>query len=217
MIKGILLTILIILLVLILLLLIADFTVRISIKNGVTTVSAGAWPILLQIFPAKEKPEKKAKKTASKKSKRKKKQTAAANVEEKTKKSPEDIKALIGTVLELVKALLPPAGYVLGGIRFRHLILHISVSEENAAQTAIRYGQLNAALYGALPIAQQAFHIKADHIGVTYDFLSGKTQVLFSVEAHLRGGRIMWGALKMIGRAIPALWKMVMKKNKSPA
>lgn len=216
MIKGILLALLFILLALIILILAADFTVRVSMENGTMKVSAGVWPIFIQIFPAKEKTEKETKETVSKKKKssRKKKQAVVTGAEEKVKKSPADIKYLIGTVLELIKALLPPVGYIFGGLRFRHLILHISVGENDAAQTAIRYGQLNAILYGSLSLAQQAFDIKTDHLGVSYDFLSGKTQIIFSVEIHLRGARVIWGALKMIGRAIPSLWRMTMKKNR---
>ncbi len=209
MIKTILLTLLFILLGIILLINIADFTVKVSMQDGQTTVKAGVWPVLVQIVPGKERPAKsKKEKPAKQKEPRKKKKAAAEQAQEKAKKTPGDVKALIGTVMELVKAVLPPVGYIVGGVRFRHLVLHITVSESDAAQTAIRYGQINALLHGSFPLAQQVFDLKADHLGVSYDFLPGRSQMFFSVEVHLRGARVIWGALKMIVRAIPALLKM---------
>ena len=210
MIKIILLTILFILLGVTLLINIADFTVKVSMQDGQMSVRAGIWPVLIQLVPGKERPAKPEKKVPEKKKapKKKKKNAAAAKAEEKAKQTPGDVKALIGTVLELVKAVLPPVGYIGGGVRFRHLVLHITVSEPDAAQTAIRYGQMNALLHGSLPLAQQMFDLKCDHLGVSYDFLPGRAQMFFSVEVHLRGARVVWGALKMIVRAVPALLKM---------
>ncbi len=216
MIKTALLILLYILLGILLLILIADFTVKVSMENGVTAVSVGVWPILIRILPAKPKPEaekqpakpKKGKKSAAKKKK------AVAEAEEKAKKSPGDIKALLEIVLALVKAVLPPVGYILRGLRFRHLTLHIKVGEGDAAQTAIRYGQLNAALYTSLPLAQAVFDLKTDHVGVSYDYLAAGTEMIFSVEVHLRGARVIWGVLKMIGRALPALLRTALRKPK---
>ena len=166
-----------------------DFTVRVRYINGELTLSAGVRPVLIPVFPQKEKPETGKKPSASKKKQARKK--AARKTKEQLDRHPEDLPGTVSAVKELLTAFFPPAARALRHIRVRGLTIHIRVGGPDAAETAIRYGRTNALLYGGLGAFSNAVDIRARHVGVSYDFLARETITRFEADFRLRGGHIL--------------------------
>ena len=103
------------------------------------------------------------------------------------------------------------------GLKVRRLTLHIRVGGRDAADTAIRYGQVNALLHGSIGAASNLVSLKAKHLGVSYDFLSRETKTYLEADLRLRGARILWGVLSGFARMVGQMLKNMLPERNSPA
>ncbi|MCL2486740.1 MAG: hypothetical protein FWE86_03985, partial [Oscillospiraceae bacterium] len=140
--------------------------------------------IPLRILPRKkkEKPEPEPPAKKKKPAKKPKKKAAKEPAAKKKKKKPGlfDERGL-GGALSLLGRIAKLAGgafaKVLRGVRVTRFDLYISVGGEDAAETAINYGRICAAVYPAAGlIASQTGKFRRDII-IRADFLSEKTAV----------------------------------------
>ena len=170
--------------------------------------------IRVGLFPKKDsKKENKQKKSADSG-----KKDAQKKAEKKSKKP-----FSFSELMDLFRALWPPLKKALHrarrGIRIKPLQLSLTLGgEEDPAEAAERYGELQGLVWTAMPALEQLIHVQDPYIHIGIDFHSAET----CLQGDL-GIRIRLGALLKIvfGLAIPALrWflrhqKRVMKQDTS--
>ena len=190
----------------------ADFTLRVRYWDGAFTVSAGVWPVTIPVFPGKEEPETKPPPPGHRRRKK-----AAQKAKKEIEAEPGDLKQDIAVLKELFTAFFPPAWRMVRGLKVRRLTLHIRVGGRDAADTAIRYGQVNALLHGSVGAASNLVSLKAKHLGVSYDFLSRETKIYLEADLRLRGARILWGVLSGFARMVGQMLNNMLPERNSPA
>ncbi len=137
------------------------------------------------VFPKKERKAEKIKKQKKKK---------PADKKEKTGKFSK-IKGILereglSGLLDFFKELAGVAAGT-GKKLFSHLVIYrisveIAVSDEDAAQAAIRYGQACAVVYPAVSVVMAAAKCKRSHVCVIPDFDNKKTKADFRLKAGIR-------------------------------
>lgn len=197
---------------LVVLICLADFTLRVRYWDGAFTVSAGVWPVTIPVFPGKEEPEKKTPPPGHRR-----RTKAAQKAKKEIEAEPGDLKQDIAALKDLFTAFFPPAVGLVKGLKVRRLTLHIRVGGRDAADTAIRYGQVNALLHGSIGAASNLVSLKAKHLGVSYDFLSRETKTYLEADLRLRGARILWGVLSGFARMVGQMLKNMLPEIKRPA
>lgn len=117
--------------------------------------------------------------------KRKKKKKAEAKKPEKTEKKKKGgfFKSQtsdfgVYDYIELIKIILEK---FVAKIYFEKLDVDITVASDDAAQTALNFGRLNAAIYPLVGLINGHKKIKSLHIGITPDFT--KTNSVYNAEA----------------------------------
>ncbi len=145
------------------------------------------------LFPMKEKKEKKSSITAASKAKQ--------PAEKKSKTSEKtDWKGTFSALLDLLRAGLPPVGFLLRHLHLDHIRLRIVVGGEEPDETAIQYGRLNAAIYGGLATLRNLIHIQVDRLTIAVDFTRPDTQVDFSAMLKVRFGMVVVAAVRLVWR-----------------
>lgn len=136
------------------------------------------------IFPQKKKPPKK------------KEQAKKAKKQEEEKPKKENIfqtvyreKGLEG-LLHLLRSLVEIAGGTLKRLfthlRAKKLSLHVSVANEDAAETALMYGKVCAVVYPSFSVLTGTMKCKKFEVAVVPDFQSGKTQIQGEADVTIR-------------------------------
>ena len=114
------------------------------------------------------------------------------------------LEAVLDT-LRLINDLLPQAGMGLGYI-LRHTTLsrcriRVTAAREDAADTALRCGQVNAAFYSAYALAANVIRVKEFRLQVTPDYLGGPESADVQAQLRLRPSSILWGGMIFVFRA----------------
>lgn len=122
---------------------------------------------------------------STEKRKKKKKKKTEAKKPEKTEKKKKDgfFKSQtsdfgVYDYIELIKIVLEK---FVAKIYFEKLDVDITVASDDAAQTALNFGRLNAAIYPLVGLINGHKKIKSLHIGITPDFT--KTNSVYNAEA----------------------------------
>ena len=134
------------------------------------TVSAKAGPLMILLYPRKEKPG-----AAEKKALRK------ARKAEKTGEIKEKPKTKMPGGLQTYLDMLPPVKDMLGRIRRRLLIkkltIHYTAAGSDAATTALTFGGANA-VFGALaPLLENSFRVKRRDFRAAADFTGTEQKI----------------------------------------
>lgn len=127
-----------------------------------------------------------------------------------------DIRGIAELALDLVKAALPPVGKLLTGFRLEKLRLFIRVGGANAAETAVRYGQVCALVHGGLAALVQILPVKTEEVGIGYDFLHNGFEEEISFELRLKLGRLLGQTFRLLGRAGKVLLKQRKGRPQKP-
>ena len=134
------------------------------------------------ILPAKPKEE-----TEDKSPKEKKKKSKEKTEPKKKKKITLDF---VLEILELVKqalsSLRDPLGWFLKKIRYRDLWLDIAVCQEDAHQTALRYGQVQAIFHSVFSLLQSRIDIQTTKIRIKADFIGEEERFSGGIKIKLR-------------------------------
>ena len=160
----------------------------------------------IHILPAKE---------ANKK--REKKAEDAEETTEKAAKKPTFPKPSFSDIRDAVSALWPPLKRALDrtrrGLRIAPLDLSVTLGGlEDPASAAQLYGELNAAVWSAMPVLERLLVIPSPHIHIGIDFVESKTKMEGEVGVTARIGTLL-----AVGATIgfPALkWFLQYKKKK---
>lgn len=160
--------------------------------------------IPITVFPQKEKTqseEQKVKKEKKKKPEEEKGKTGKFSKMKGILKS----KGLSG-LLDFFKEL---AGVATGTGKklFSHLVIYqlsvdISISNEDAAKTAIQYGQACAVVYPAMSIITTVAKCKQSHVCVIADFDDKKTKADFRLKAGMRPIFVLTAGISGLTRLI---------------
>lgn len=142
-----------------------------------------------QVFP---KPDKKPGKGPKKKPKppKEKKREAPAK-----KGAPEELSKQMGLWLDLLGAAKGAAGFLIRRLRLK-IKLDMVVARGDAARTAIAYGQMNAAVYGAYAVAQNLFRLAPPEISIRPDFTAESGSARLEAEGALTPMAVLGAAIK---------------------
>lgn len=77
------------------------------------------------------------------------------------------------------------------GFRIDHLTLQMAIAGGDAAQTAIAYGKINAAVYSAYSVIEQVITLRKTDIRIVPDFLSEQSRTEISGELFFRVGTLL--------------------------
>ena len=118
---------------------------------------------------------------AKKKQKKQKEQMPAAPA----KKEKWDFAAIIGAAMDFVASLGGGTKMLLRHVRVYRVRLRVVVAEDDAAQTAIAFGHMNALIYTAYTAARGLFNLKKPDILITPDFMAQEGSWQFEARGRL--------------------------------
>ena len=155
------------------------------------------WLLLrVRLYPQKEKKEKPK---AAKGQKREK--------QEPEKPAPKpDLQQLAGMAVDAVQSAGAPMRMVLSNLRIRKLVLDVTVAAEDAAQTAISFGKVQACLHTALGTLGHFIKIIRPRLLIRPDFLAEETRFTLSFRAVVTPLIVLAAAIRagiaFLGRTI---------------
>ena len=162
----------------VLLLLCIPVRLEIRYKTGRVPAAVLRW-IFLRFDLAK--PEEPAARKPAKQKKSQKEKTEAAPA----KRPPMEFAELLGMILDLLSSLKGNTGMLVRSFKLYKIRLSMVVAEGDAADTAITYGRVNAAVYGAYALAQSFLRLGRPEIEIRPDFTAEEGSVDFEVGGRL--------------------------------
>lgn len=180
--------------VLLLIVFILSLSIRFHVQylNNVPAAYVKILCFKLPLYPSK--PKKKTKKTKVKKKQRKK--TSAP--EEKPKQSLGDIRSGVGTVIDIITALLEK---FLSSLTVTATRIHISVGSDNAAKTALLYGGICQGVSYLIELLDNVARLKTHkntYIHVGCDFSSEETVAEIHLVLSMRVYRIIGHGFRVL-------------------
>ena len=166
----------------------------------------------IKILPMKPRAERPAKTRKAKKPK-----------QPEPEKPPVPLPEKLGGALEYAKALLPvaleAAKGMWRGLRVDVLELELTAGGSDPADTAMLYGQANAALGALWHPLTKAFHVKDGTARVKLDFDAPGTTVYGQAALSIKIGTVVWIGLragwKALFRALAARKRLKRKRRKA--
>ncbi len=134
------------------------------------------------------RPEKKKKKFKQKKVK-KKKEIELSRTEEMLQS--EGVAAVISYYIKLAQIIKTAALGLFRTITVDKLKLNIKVASDDAAETAINYGQLCAAVYPVHALIESSVRVRSRSINIAPDFLNNEDQVSGEIRLHVLPLRVL--------------------------
>ena len=96
-----------------------------------------------------------------------------------------DFSAVIGMAIDFAASLGGGAKMLLRHVRVYRVRLRVVVAEDDAAQTAITFGRMNALVYSAYTAAQGLLNLKKPDILITPDFMAQEGSWQFEARGRL--------------------------------
>ena len=118
-----------------------------------------------------------------------------------------------------IAALGKSAGMLLRGVRVREVKLEIRVVRENAHQTAVAAGKLNALVGAGAALVQGFTRIGYLYLNIYPGFWTPKEELAFAAAFWVRPGRVLMAAVVLLVKGIPVLFdflRSVQNKEESP-
>lgn len=153
--------------------------------DGALQVWAGLGPVSLRIFPLKKG-----------KSKPKKEKTQAADQKEKPPKPKK--KLTLEIVCDFIKLGAEALGTLKRQLVLSDLTLHLKVASSDAANTAILYGRVAAAVSALYPVMDRNLRIIKTDIAVDADFESEKMDILADVRLAVCPLRLLFASVILL-------------------
>ena len=116
---------------------------------------------------------------------------------EKAQREPLEFSQLLGVILDLLASIRGGAGLLVRNFRIYRVRLHLVVAAEDAAETAIRFGKVNAGVYSAYAVAQQLFNLERPDISIRPDFTSEKGLVDFAARGRVLPVVVLAAAIRI--------------------
>jgi len=153
--------------------------------DGALQVWAGLGPVSLRIFPLKQR-----------KSKPKKEKTQGADSAEKKAKPKK--KLTLEIIFDFIKLGIEALGTLKRQLVLSNLTVHVKIAGKDAANTAILYGRVAAAVSALYPIAERNLRIKKTDIAVDADFEGSKTDILADFTLAVCPLRLMLASIILL-------------------
>ncbi len=168
--------------------------------DGTLTVRLRVWGIPITLVPSDEQDERQTPAAPS----RHKPSKAAELKRELTRNFREDgVGATLHYLGELGAIASRAVGRLLRAVTVDRLRLEMRISAPDAADTAVRYGQVCAALYPALALVERAVRVRRREVRVEPNFLADGSAAFADVRLHI------W-VYRAAGAAIALLWRYLM-------
>ena len=160
--------------------------------------------IPITLLPQEEKPADTSPKPAEKKAdtkKKKEREEKPSKWQELTAMFREDgPAATLHYLCELAKLAGQAVGRLLRAVTVDRLSLELLIATGDPADTAVRYGQVCAALYPALAGIESRVRVRRRHLRVEPNFLLEKSDLALDVRLHVRVWQALWAALVLLIR-----------------
>lgn len=174
-----------------------SITVYVSIKDEIK-IEVGALGIRYRAFLSEEKPKKKKEKEKPEKEPQKEAEQA---IKEK-KPNEKSFSETVDFVLKLFKSVFPNAVGMLKRLRFLNIRIYMSVACDDAADTAIRYGEANAMIMSVLAALSSNFKTTVKACKIRPDFVRETSLYDISFKCKLRLCHVLFAACGMLGKFI---------------
>ena len=152
-------------------------TLRVSYYQKQAAVSLRIGPVKMILYPPAARP-KPAPTTA------KRKPPTEKRVPPQRKKTPISVKAMLPTLGKMLVRL----GQAL---KINRLAIRLRLTSDDAAQLAVRYGQIHTALGLLAPLLQKKLPANRGEVEIRPDFESHETSFDFALECSLRVRKIL--------------------------
>ena len=162
-------------------------------QNGEWQVKLGFMGLTFRLYPPKKKARKKKKKTGKAVSSKPVRAQKAPPKEEKR-----SVKETILLTLDVIKSLINPTRFMLRHVRITQVDATVIAATDDAAQTAILYGELCGAIYGGVAALKNLVTVKVKNLLVGYDFNRKQTEYTVFFKVKLRGFVAVAAVLRMI-------------------
>ncbi len=162
-------------------------------------VWVGYGPVRFRIYPSRRKKKDRQRK-GKPDAKRRSPQKKAASVSDKLSEIADNMKRdSLSETLHEVQAFLQLVGRIarqlLRAVTVSRLHVKIQVSAGEAADTAVRYGQVCSALFPALATLEQTLHIRNRQVEVTPGFGQEESRVWADIQVRAIPLRLLFVAL----------------------
>ncbi|MCL2392199.1 MAG: DUF2953 domain-containing protein [Oscillospiraceae bacterium] len=161
-------------------------------------------PLVLKVFPSKEKPDEKERKARKKAKKELKK-------EKDKDKQKKQLPGGLQTFLDMIPPLINMLSRIKRRLLINNLTVHFVVAGTDASKTAMTYGVVNAALGSLASFLDNNFRVKHRDFHVDVDFLSEQQTVYARASFSLA----VWESLYIVFALFPII-KIFFKPQKTP-
>ncbi len=166
--------------------------------DGTLTVRLRVWGIPITLLPSDEDDEPQ---TATETTPPKKPSKAAELKQELDRSFREDgVGATLRYLGELASMASQALGRLLRAVTVDRLRLEMRVAAADAADTAVRYGEVCAVLYPTLAVLERAMRVRQREVRVEPGFLAEDSAVFADIRLHI------W-VYRAAGAAIALLWR----------
>ena len=129
---------------------------------------------------------------------------------------PEDFSDQLALIVDVLSGIGQPAASLLRKFRIYHLSLRIIVAEQDAADTAISYGRVNAVVYGAYAAASHLLNITAPEIEIRPSFTAEQGEVEFDLRGRMIPVAALRAVLWAVGRVLGNILRRSQKQGERP-
>ncbi len=157
--------------------------------------------VSLRVYPRPEKPAKKEKKKAARAHRRAKKKETEEKLPQLEKLFKEDGVSAVAAYLQMMAKLAADAlRRALRVIVVDRIQVRLIVVGEDAADTAVRYGKICAAVYPAQAVLETVMKVRRRQIDVEPGFLQEKSSTAVDLRAHVQPLRVLAAAAGLLVR-----------------
>ena len=128
----------------------------------------------------------------------KKKKEIEKTKTDKIKKEKPKEKTDIKETLNLIKTVAPILKEFSEKIYISEFKLFLSVAKEDAMETAVSYGVMNAEIYSALAVLKNFFKIKKENVFIHPDFKGDKNIYSLKIKISAKGFHVLSLAIKAL-------------------
>lgn len=141
-------------------------------------------------------------------------QQSGEKKEEAPSRQSRDLQEMFRMVWELMQSAKKPLKLLYRHLWVQRLNLQLVIAREDAAQTAIAYGQMNGWVHGAWAAISHLVRMKNSRVQVLADYLSTGDRLHLSFELRLRVAFLLGAGICFIWNF---LWKQMKKGSRSPS
>lgn len=191
---------LIILFIIIVLLLLSKIKILINFNNGENTIYVKYLLFKFLIFRSNDKnlSSVKLKKKTKKSNRKNGRLTDKKDNLNYAKKSKYSQLNKVNIILDIIKTLNKLFSRFKRHVYISNFALDVKVSTDDAAETAIQYGKICAAVYSLTSILHNIVEFTIDYINIWLDFTSVKTSYFLNCKIHFRIVTMLYILLRMI-------------------